>query len=200
MLRPILLAAWICTIALGFCVLTSYQQTPSHGGNPKQMWPTDAEIAKDSTKPTLVMFVHPHCPCTRASLNELAVLMAKCHGRISAYVLLVRPNGLDPNWAETDLKRQATDIPGVVVLDDESGHCAKRFRIHTSGGTVVYDAEGQLCFSGGMTASRGHNGDNIGRQSIESLVLNGSSTQTTAPVFGCPLLDQPSDKELSKID
>ncbi len=189
-----LLPVWVLTILAGVCALTAYQQAPGQSGTPDNRWPTEMRFSLDSAKPTLVMFVHPRCPCTRASLNELAVLTAQCNGRLSVYVLFVRPKNVSSDWIETDLKKQAERIPGIIVKEDIDGHCARRLSIHTSGETVVYDENEQLRFCGGITSSRGHQGDNVGRQSIESLVLTGSSSQSTAPVFGCPLLDQSSEK------
>ena len=156
-----------------------------------RQWPDGVEFAPDSAKPTFVMFAHPRCPCTRASLRELALTMTKCDDRIRTYVLFVRPNDVGSTWAETDLKRQAEAIPGVTVVEDRDGRYAERFRIRTSGETLLYDETGRLRFCGGITPSRGHNGDNIGREAILSLVLKREETHSSAPVFGCPLLDQP---------
>ena len=43
-------------------------------------------------------------------------------------------------------------------------------RSKTSGQVVVYDAKGALLFSGGITAARGHMGDNAGRDRITALL------------------------------
>jgi hypothetical protein len=48
-------------------------------------------------------------------------------------------------------------------------------------------------FSGGITGSRGHSGDNAGRSAIVSLV-NGESTETAETfVFGCSLFETNSE-------
>jgi len=64
---------------------------------------------------------HPHCPCTRATLGELAVLMARVQKRVNAVVVFVVPNGVPEKWEETDLWRNAAQIPGVRVLKDVGG-------------------------------------------------------------------------------
>ena len=56
-----------------------------------------------------------------------------------------------------------------------------------SGQTMFYDADGTLQFSGGITASRGHSGDNAGRSTITALLFNGKSAVRSTPVFGCYL-------------
>jgi hypothetical protein len=52
----------------------------------------------------------------------------------------------------------------------------------------LYAPTGKLLFSGGITASRGHEGDNVGRSAIVSFILNGHAPVNHTPVFGCSLL------------
>ena len=81
----------------------------------------------------------------------------------------------------------------VAVRVDPEGVEARRFGSQTSGQIMLYDADGQLLFSGGITAARGHSGDNAGRNAILSLLTSGSSEQRGTPVFGCPLFSEPSN-------
>jgi len=139
------------------------------------------------------MLVHPQCPCSRASIGELALLMAQSQGRLKAYVLFLKPAGFSDDWEKTDLWQSAAGIPGVKPLVDYDGMEARRFHAKTSGQTVLYDAEGRLLFSGGITAARGHAGDNAGRSAIVSLVNAKVADKAETPVFGCPLFDENSD-------
>src|SRR5207253_9987242 len=41
------------------------------------MWPATTRLARDGHLPTLVMFLHPQCACSRASIGELGVLLAR---------------------------------------------------------------------------------------------------------------------------
>ena len=141
--------------------------------------------------PTLVMAVHPRCPCTRASLSELALIMARLEGRIRAHVLFALPQGTDRAWAEGDLWTAASGIPGVTPLPDAGGMEATRFGIETSGHALLYDREGALVFSGGITPSRGHEGDSAGRSAIVSMVEEGSSPFKITAVYGCALHGPP---------
>jgi hypothetical protein len=133
------------------------------------------------------MLVHPQCPCSRATIGELADLMAKSEGRISAYVLFVRPPGFADSWVHTDLWESARQIPGVNVISD-NGREAHRFGAATSGQTLVFDRRGQLRFSGGITLARGHWGDNAGVNAVVALLGTPSRSGTDrAAVYGCPL-------------
>ncbi|MBT6157511.1 MAG: hypothetical protein HOL01_10035 [Planctomycetaceae bacterium] len=114
--------------------------------------------------------------------------MARCPGRVDACVLFFKPTGFSAEWDRTDLWSSAEAIPDVKVFSDEDGNEAKRFRATTSGYSLLYNPSGELLFSGGITGSRGHSGDNAGRTAIESLVMNGVADQEQTFVFGCPLL------------
>jgi len=141
------------------------------------------------------MFAHPRCPCTRASINELAVLMAQCEGKLNAHVAFFQPDDAKSDWSQTDLWFSASRIPDVEVFADEEGSEARRFGAATSGQVLLYDSDGELLFQGGITSARGHAGDNVGRSSIVRLLgktrrpIRERSSSTEAPVFGCPLFD-----------
>jgi len=113
--------------------------------------------------------------------------MAQAQGRVTAYVLFLKPAGFSDDWEKTDLWQSAASIPGVKVVVDQDGVEADRFQAVTSGQTVLYDTEGRLLFSGGITGSRGHSGDNAGRSAIVSLLNTGEATAAETFVFGCPL-------------
>jgi hypothetical protein len=138
----------------------------------------------------LVMAVHPQCPCSRASIRELEVLMARSGGGLTARVLFIRPRGTTDEWVHSDTWRAAQEIPGVSVIIDEEGREARAFGATASGQVAVYDAGGRLAFRGGITASRGHEGDNDGLDAILSLVRHGGPRIFTTHVYGCPLFSK----------
>jgi hypothetical protein len=136
------------------------------------------------------MSVHPHCPCTRASIEELSHLMARGQGLVSAFVLVWTPAGGDAEWGHTDLSKAAAGIPGVTVLADEGGSEAARFGALTSGNTVIYDSRGRLVFAGGITGARGHAGDNAGLDAAVAGLKNASGLPARTAVFGCSLREK----------
>ena len=184
---------WVFAIGIGLRVLWGYENTPGVSAQPPQLWPAGSQIQRAPDHATLVMLAHPHCPCTRASIGELAELMAHCQGRLTAYVLFLKPAGFAVDWEKTDLWQSAASIPGVTAVLDDGGAEARRFHAATSGQTILYDATGRLLFSGGITGSRGHSGDNAGRSAIASLVNAGTAERTETFVFGCPLFDPNSE-------
>jgi hypothetical protein len=191
------LGVWLAAVGSGFTILLRYATAPGTvDAPPRLQWPADSRLERRDRRPTLVMFAHPHCPCSRASVAELARLMAALPVRPAAYVLFVHPHGISADWDQTDLRRSAAAIPGVTVLSDVDGIEAARFHALTSGLTLVYDGEGRLLFRGGVTSSRGHEGNSFGRERIISLLTTGKADRTDSPVFGCAL--GPGHRESAK--
>ena len=180
-------ALWLLIIGAGIKIIRGYESTPGVAAAAPARWPPDSRIQPAADRPTLVMLAHPHCPCTRASIGELARLMTQAQGRVTAYVLFVKPPDFSEGWEQTDLWASAAAIPGVTVMRDDDGVEASRFGAATSGQTVLYDAAGKLIFSGGITGARGHAGDNAGRTAAVSLLTTDESQQKETPVYGCSL-------------
>jgi hypothetical protein len=168
-------------------LLLDYQARPGTPARPPARWPQATHIAVAAGEPSLVLFVHPRCPCTRATLGELARIMARTGGRVHAAVEFVVPPSQDPGWARSDLWRSAAAIPGVRVGIDQDGTEARRFASATSGQVLLYDASGQLRFAGGITAGRGHAGDNAGSDAVVAFVSDGAASRSQSPVYGCAL-------------
>ena len=181
-------ATWMVALAFGAHTLFKYETTPGSVGPVASNWPSASLIPRPTDKPTLLMLAHPHCPCTRASIGELAQIMAHALGKANAYVLFVKPQGAGPDWDDTDLRRSAAAIPGVTVVTDENGDEAARFGAQTSGHTLVFDRSGTLIFSGGITASRGHAGPNAGESAVLAALVQQPSGRSQTPVFGCSLV------------
>jgi hypothetical protein len=189
---------WGAGVAAGSWYSFQYEMTAAATVPAQDQWPTNELCALSSRCPTLVMFAHPRCPCTRASLHELELLMTHCRGRVDAHVIFFQPRSTDANWAKTDLWDRAARIPGVTASLDRDGTVQEQFTARVSGEVFLYLPTGELAFHGGITASRGHAGDNDGRCALESLVLNQRSHLTTTPVYGCTLI--PANLASQKCD
>ena len=155
-------------------------------------FPPASALALARGMSTLIFFAHPHCPCTRASLHELDELLGKLHGAVAATIVFTLPRGVPPGWEQGELWESALAMPGVRVVVDRDGREAGVFGVKGSGHTLLYDAAGRLVFSGGITPSRGHEGENPGSSAIASFVLQGTAPVSRTPVFGCPLLEPPA--------
>lgn len=195
--------AWFLLVAAGLGTLLSYANQPGGGGEPAATWPGATETRYSSSKPTLLVFAHPRCPCTRATIDELAWIMTRCGNRVECRVHFVQPLGTSRQWVQSDMWAAASSIPGVTALADVEGQLAELFGAETSGHAMLYDAFGKLLFEGGITPSRGHRGSNSGREQIVQLAITRQPGRLLADVvqadriddvdiestcvFGCPL-------------
>jgi hypothetical protein len=185
---------WAVAIATGTLFALRYETTAAE----TQPVSTDDSLDADAggphdddataDRPELVMFVHPRCPCSRASLAELERLMAACDGRLRCRVVFVRPASSAPGWERSELWDRAAGIPGVRAVVDPGGDEARRFAARASGEAFLVLPSGQVAFHGGLTPGRGHEGDNAGRAAVEVIVAGRTPACTETPVYGCGLL------------
>lgn len=181
-------AAWALALLVGLRWLWVFDATPGAPAHPAIAWPADTILDRDSSGATLVMTVHPRCACTAATIGELARVVARAPRLMRVYVLAVIPDAASCNdWQHTTLLARAGEIPGVRVVNDVGGVEARRFGAQTSGYSSLYSPDGQLLFSGGITSSRGHEGDNAGEDALIQAVSGLQPAQSQSPVFGCPL-------------
>lgn len=183
------IAVWATAITCCFFVLWAYKAKPGATGEVATTWPHGVDLRPNAALPTLVLVAHPHCPCTQASVAELARLMTHIEGRVRAYALFIRPAGVDKDWEAAKLFDAAARIPGVSAVWDRLGASAERFGAMTSGHVLLYSAKGKLLFSGGITPSRGHEGETLAAESIIAAVSGEAAKTSAAKVFGCALFE-----------
>lgn len=188
------IVGWAVVTVAGMAMLGMYSARPGEASQAPQQWPADSTVASASERVTLVMAVHPRCPCSHSSVAELARLMRQASGRLDAVVLAYHPAGSKPRWSETGLVSAAAAIPGVRVKPDPDGDEARRLGMLTSGAVAVYDPSGQCLFSGGITGARGHEGDNAGRDAVLALLDDPARGVSPTPVFGCAIQTIPEDQ------
>jgi hypothetical protein len=189
-LVALLLGVWLVAVGAGMFVVTRYAATPGAAAAAAPAWPEGASIARGRDVPTLLLFLHPKCPCSRASVAELSAVVAKCPAKVAARVVFWGPPGAGADWFHTDLWDDAAALPGVDVVVDPGGVETRRFGAATSGQVLLYDTSGRLVFRGGITAGRGHAGDNAGRDGVVAFLNHGTVPAEETPVFGCSFDDE----------
>ncbi|MGH9750135.1 MAG: RedB protein, partial [Candidatus Polarisedimenticolia bacterium] len=195
---PAVLAAtvsWLLVVGAGMGILVDDAARPGEADEPPPSWPVASGVRRTPGRPVVVMLVHPRCPCSRASLEELARIAARAPGRGDLAVLFLKPAGAPESWWRSDEWGAAEAIPATQVVADEDGREAARFGARTSGHTLFYDGGGLLRFSGGITGARGHAGDNAGQAALLALLGGGRPARDRTPVFGCALRDPAGGKE-----
>ncbi len=112
---------WFGSAATGLWVLWTYENQPGASAHALAQWPADSGLSHDKDRPTLVMLVHPQCVCSRASLTELAEILARARTRPKTYVLFLKPRGFADGWEKTDTWRAATALPDATVVRRRRG-------------------------------------------------------------------------------
>lgn len=188
--RNIVLLGWAVAMLGGFTWLCAYSNSAGAIEVAPDCLALDFEPSQKDTS-VLLLFFHPRCPCTWATARQLerAVQAPTTPVKILAYALL--PENLSEEdrttWSQTNLSGFISKLPNAEVVFDVGGAEALRYGALTSGTVLFYDDSGQLKFHGGITSSRGHEGDAIGSDAIVSLLLSRDATHSEAPVFGCAL-------------
>src|SRR4051812_18830224 len=73
----VLWALWLAVLIGGAGGLWSYANRPGIQADAPLRWPGASAIRPEPGRPTLLVFAHPRCPCTRASIEELSRLLAR---------------------------------------------------------------------------------------------------------------------------
>lgn len=194
----IIVIAWCSAVGIGMAILYTYEAKPSSYNSYVATWPAQTSLIRDVDKFHIIMFLHPQCPCSRASLAEMERVLARASGRASVDILFVRPTATDESWVRTELWRRAAATPGVRVKTDIQGTEAANFGAIASGHVVMYASDGRLVFSGGITQSRGHEGANDGRSAMISAFSRLHALKTViepvlTPTYGCLLRNSRDD-------
>src|SRR5687767_7468351 len=92
---------WFVAAVFGFWCLWSYSMKPGQSDRSPVAWPKESKIARSTGLPTLLLFLHPKCPCSRATLAELAQITTKSEKELDTQVIFVAPPGADTKWAES---------------------------------------------------------------------------------------------------
>ncbi len=187
-LKKTILCSWffIGLISTGYLYL--FITTPGKQSQ-IQYWPQKSKIAVSQDKPTLVIFFHPKCVCSKASFDELSLLLKEVHAPLSVKLVFIRYHNKTEDWHKTDLYQRASAVKGSEVLNDMDGLSAKLLGASTSGIAFLINHERKIVFQGGLTPARG----NMGRTPASAFIINWVNTKakTVTPflskVFGCEL-------------
>lgn len=186
-LLPFLFGAiWCALVAWGGASLGRHAWTPGSVGETPSQWPVASPIPRAADAFTLLLFAHPQCPCVRTSLDEVARIAVEHPKRLHMVVIIYHPVGQGQEWSEPFRREIADQVPAALIVDDLGLVETKRFGVRTSGQTMLFATDGTLVFDGGITAGRGHAGENAGAASMRA-ALAGKVTASRAPVFGCSL-------------
>ncbi len=190
-------AAWFVAVGGVMGAMHAYSARPGVGERALEAWPHGTSLGLDRSRPTVVLFVHPRCPCTRATIENLRSVWPD--GGVDgadgggASLTIVSSGPAAGGALSEEVEGWLASLPkgaGARVVVDASGEEARRFGATTSGHVIVADASGAVRFCGGVTPGRGHVGrcDALDRfaGALEATSL-ARSDGANPPVFGCPI-------------
>ncbi|MBN9685978.1 MULTISPECIES: RedB protein [unclassified Corallococcus] len=187
---PWWVGGWFVASALGLGLVWSHASAPGLAATPPVRLPERFPRAPDTW--TLLVFLHPLCPCSRATLAELTKLLDRHGARLSTRVFVWAPRDAPPDFERSELWMRAMALPGARVVADVDGQVARELGARTSGQVVLYSPDGEERFAGGITSARGHEGDSAGGRALRDLLAAEVPSAATAPVYGCALETPPS--------
>lgn len=189
--------AMMCAVSLTAMGVVSYELwryklTAGDAGVTPTTWPADTKLARSSAVPTVYLFAHPRCACTLASLAELRRIISRATTPVRYVVVFELPEQSQPSFLAGDAWDVAGSLADVERVVDGGGEEGRRFGALTSGHVVAYAPAGGLLFSGGITAARGHQGDNPAEERLVAALETATTVDQprTLPIYGCALHDQ----------
>lgn len=186
------LVVWIAIAVAGWYRISAYgfsgdQKTIA---NAPQRWPAESTIVRTERQPTLLLFLHPKCPCSRATVGELERLPALVPNSALPHICVVAaaPRSIGDLWWSSSFLARAARLPNAHLVHDPGGVETALFGARVSGTVLLFDPAGNRLYAGGVTMARGHAGDNAGLQAVTDLLVDPRAVVSTIPPFGCEMV------------
>jgi hypothetical protein len=146
-------ALWIVLACAGAWAMVRYESTPGPKQTAPSRWPRESTFTRAADRTTLLVFMHPLCSCSEATLAELEQLVASNGREFRSLAVFAIPElgdaawgagtGTQTAWKDSPVVRHAQSIDGVSVIFDPGGIETRRFGAVTSGFVAVYGAVGR---------------------------------------------------------
>lgn len=189
------LCAWIVLVGTGQGLLLEHANRPGERSTtPRELTSAvRAALGWRPQRPLLVVVAHPQCPCLPATLGELADALAD-DLPIDLRLLVYTPSAPPADWDDAAALALQRGLRADSIVADTDGTIARGLGSTTSGHLVLCDRDGRVRFSGGITGSRDHAGDNAHAAALRQCLADvcgqrpaQTTTPVETPVFGCAL-------------
>lgn len=182
---------WFVLIVLGMGWLALYSRTSAddlvYAASLPEIGSPQGSVVAQSENLTVLCFLHPKCPCSVATLNELKTILAEANREATLY--FYTPTELKrEDWLNTKLVSEARQSPRFHIESDPDGRVADQYKVSTSGTVLMYGTNGKLLFGGGITSARGHTGPCDAGEALRARIVQPQAEAAyTYPAFGCAL-------------
>lgn len=198
-LLPLLSGLWLVAVCAGMFAFWDYSFTQGEASATPVEFPRGSLVTRIDGQPCLIMFVHPMCGCTNASVKQICRLLQdiRSTGHSVPHLTFVvrQPSRTEPAWCSTSVLQLCGSIPGASVIQDYDGHESRRFGVTTSGTCCLFNRNGQRTFVGGITIARGHEGPAPGASQLKTAITDQRVIDEGFPVFGCALFSETQESE-----
>lgn len=191
--RCFLTSAAVLAVALGWYQLIHFSSTPGAQFAAPARWPGEIPLSRAAGLPLLLVFVHPRCSCTPATLRQLDTTLESTQAAVQVALVVYGSKALSPEAANPRALVSEPSSPARLlhapaqIVSDPGGLLARRFGAATSGEIVLYAADGRLLFQGGITPMRSEVGAGPGADALSNALTTGAAQLRQASVFGCPI-------------
>ncbi|QDS86054.1 hypothetical protein EC9_02120 [Rosistilla ulvae] len=203
---------WLVAVAGCFAWITDYglRTNPSNLSQDVANWPSQSSLPLADQSPTLVLFLHPKCSCSEATVGELQKILSAVATQSSplpnTLIVASMPTNEPSDWRDSRLNQRAQTLPNSTLVPDHQGIECARFGVNTSGTVMLFDPAGKQLFSGGVTTARGQAGESRAGGWLRTLLTQHDATHhphpdrdmcVVQPAFGCKLLSPPASLRLT---
>ena len=128
--------AWSVLVLLGYGCMVFYSTAPAKSAISLGAFPLESGLAKGRGL-TLITFLHPRCPCSKASVSELQELLAQSRfpSNLTVYAVVSQPPGCAAEFTKGDILDSLSSIKNVHLVVDKNDLESQRFGAKTSGQT-----------------------------------------------------------------
>ena len=93
--------AWAVACVSVFVLLWSYANVPGAQGMLPVGWTAATELERPDDRAMLLVFAHPKCPCTRATMTAIERLQREVPSSFATRVVFYEPADADASWRQT---------------------------------------------------------------------------------------------------
>lgn len=150
-------------------------------------WPDETQIAHDSVGHRLLVFIHPHCRCSRNIANHVLGLIETARAPTKVTFVFYCPEGESDKWAQNSVWDKLSGFGQHELLIDRGGVEAENFNVESSGHCVLFDKGQRLLFSGGLVADRDGKPSPQSVATLRAHLEGRADERSVFPVIGCPI-------------
>src|SRR4051812_23804728 len=115
---------WCGLAAFGYAILLRYSFANGNASPAPRIIPSSLAASSPPGRPQLFVALHPRCPCSRATVRELAKILTRTAFTAQTTVLMYRPEKETDSWMEGPLLRECRRMNCQIRADPKGALAA----------------------------------------------------------------------------